>query len=220
MSLIIKDLLKPRLSADELAAWRALPVATISDELNRGQTMVAAIKPLSPGMEFAGEALTVQSMVGDNVTLHYAVGYAWPGCVIVADGRGHVDTAVWGGVLTHAAMVRGVSAVVVDGATRDAAEIRASGLSVFSRAIVPNGPHKGYGGTIGGEIQCAGVVVGAGDLVIGDDDGVVVIRPDQMAGLMERCAARVAKEASILEGLSAGIPSHKLQGLPPPDEIG
>jgi 4-hydroxy-4-methyl-2-oxoglutarate aldolase len=112
---LINDGSETRMSEASIAQWRAIPVAVISDELNRGGTMAAAIKPVGEGMGFAGQALTARTMVGDNATLHYAVASAWPGCVIVVDARGHVDTAVWGGILNHAAQVKGVAALVVDG---------------------------------------------------------------------------------------------------------
>ena len=105
MSLIINDPPETRLSDDELATWRSIPTAVISDELNRTCTMAAAIKPIAEGMTFAGQALTVQTMVGDNAPLHYALASAWPGCVLVVDARGHVYTAVWGGSVTRAALV-------------------------------------------------------------------------------------------------------------------
>ncbi len=220
MSLIINHPPEARLSDAELATWRAIPSAAISDELNRACTMAAAIKPIAEGMTFAGQALTVQTMVGDNAALHYALASAWPGCVLVVDARGHVDTAVWGGVLTHAAMVKGVGALVVDGSIRDVDEIRQSGFAAFSRGVVPNGPHKGFGGSVNAAISCAGVAVGPGDLVVGDGDGVVVVRPDQMAGLLDRCRARMAKEEGIMAKLDAGEDSYVLQGLPPPDTYG
>ena len=220
MSLIINDPPEARLSDEDLAPWRSIPTAVISDELNRTGAMAAAIKPIAEGMTFAGQALTVQTMVGDNAALHYALASAWPGCVLVVDARGHVDTAVWGGVLTHAAMVKGVGALVVDGSIRDVDEIRQAGFAVFSRGVVPNGPHKGFGGAVNTPISCAGVAVDPGDLVVGDGDGVVVVRPDQMTGLLDRCRARIAKEEGILAKLDAGEDSYVLQGLPPPDTFG
>ncbi len=220
MSLIINHPPEARLSDDELATWRAIPTAVISDELNRACTMAAAIKPIAEGMKFAGQALTAQTMVGDNAILHYALAAAWPGCVLVVDARGHADTAVWGGVLTHAALVKGMSALVVDGSIRDVEEVRQSGFAVFTRGVVPNGPHKGFGGSVNAPIACAGVAVEAGDLVVGDADGVVVIRPDRMTGLLERCRARIAKEEGILAKLDAGMDSYVLQGLPPPETYG
>ena len=220
MSLIINQAPTALMAEAEIAEWRAIPTAVISDELNRSGTMVAALKPVGADMGFAGQALTAQTMVGDNATLHYAVSYAWPGCVLVVDARGHVDTAVWGGILTHAAKVKGVAALVVDGGVRDVDELKESGVAVYARGVVPNGPHKGFGGSVNGPIQCAGVPVGPGDLLVGDADGVVVVRPDQMDGLMVRCRARIAKEEAIVEKLDAGVESYEIQGLPPPGEFG
>ena len=78
MSLTINDAPTARMPDADLAVWRGIPTAVISDELNRTGTMAAAIKPLGDGMGFAGQALTAQTMVGDNATLHYALASAWP----------------------------------------------------------------------------------------------------------------------------------------------
>lgn len=220
MALIVKESPREPMSEAELTSWRQVPAAVVSDELNRSAAMAAAIKPLAPGMVFAGEALTVQTMVGDNAALHYAVANAWPGAVLVVDARGHVDTAVWGGVLTEAARKRGVVAVVVDGSVRDVAELRRSGLAVFARGAVPGGPHKGWGGSVNTPVQCGGVAVTPGDLVLGDDDGVVVVARDGRAGLLERCHARIAKEKGFLDKIAAGVSTVELLGLPPADDIG
>ena len=219
MALILNDAPTHRISDAELEEWSKLPTAVISDDLNRTQTMHAAIRPLELGMAFAGQALTCQVMVGDNAPLHYALGKAWPGCVVVVDARGHTDTAVWGGILTFAAKQRGVRALVVDGSVRDAAELRESGVSVYSRGVVPNGPHKGFGGSVNAPIQCAGVSVSPGDLVVGDDDGIVVVRPDQMDGLMELAKARIAKEEGMLAKIESGVSTVELLGLPPAEEL-
>ena len=220
MALIINEAASERLPEAVLAAWRGIPPAIISDELNRTGAMAAAIKPLAPGMTCLGQALTVQCMVGDNGPLHYAVTKAWPGAVLVADARGHTDTAVWGGILTLAAKHAGIVGVIIDGAVRDVAELRQSGLGVFARAAVPRGPHKGFGGEINGPIQCGGVAVNPGDMVVGDDDGVVVVKPGQLPGLLERCRARLEKEKMIVRELAAGKTTVELTGLPPAREIG
>lgn len=202
------------------AVWVEIPVAIIGDELNRAQIMQAAIKPLAPGARFAGPALTVRCMVGDNSALHYALAEARPGAVIVADAQGFEGTAVWGGIMHTGARLRRIAAVVIDGAVRDVAELRVSGLPVYARAAVPAGPHKGFGGAVNAIVQCGGVPVAPGDLVIGDDDGVIVVRPDQIDGLMDRCRARMAKEEAIVEGLKAGKTTVELTGLPPAEEVG
>ena len=220
MALELKAAPEGLMSDAELAAWRDIPPAVISDELNRTGAMAAAIKPLAPGMKVVGQALTVQTMVGDNAALHYCLTVAWPGAVIVVDARGHLDTAVWGGILTYAAKHVGVAGVVVDGSVRDVAELRESGLAVYARGAIPSGPHKGWGGSVNVPIQCGGVAVDPGDLIVADDDGVVVVARRQMDGLLERCRARVAKEKTILERIDAGVTTVELQGLPPAGEFG
>jgi len=211
----------PQALLDEatLADWSRIPAAVISDELNREGAMCGAVSPLRAGMGFAAQALTVQCMVGDNSAIHYALTVAWPGCVLVIDGKGHTDTALWGGILTLAAKARGVRAVVIDGAVRDAAELRASDISVYCRATVPNGPHKGFGGDINGSIVCAGVRVDAGDLIVADDDGIVVIRESQRPSLLESCRERMAREAAVLARIEAGESTVGIFNFPAPEDF-
>ncbi len=210
----------PRLSSEELELWSHIPTSIISDELNRTGTMHSEVRPLQTGVSLAGQALTVQCMVGDNAPIHYATTVAWPGCVMLVDGRGHTDTALFGEILGEAALAKGVVAVIIDGAVRDSAELRRSDLYVYTRGIVPNGPHKGFGGAINVPIQCAGVNVSPGDLVVGDDDGVVVISPQNISGLRQRCDARIAAEADRIERIRAGATTVELLGFPPPEKIG
>lgn len=205
------------MSAEELAAWREIPVAIIGDELNRTNIMQAAIKPIRDGVQVAAQALTIQCMVGDNAPLHHGVPLAWPGCALVVDGRGHEDTALWGGILNAGAEAKDVAAVIIDGALRDVAELRESKIAIYSRSVVPNGPHKGFGGGINVPIQCGGVAVNPGDLIVGDDDGVIVVRPDQMDGLLEGCKKRIASEEGTLKGIAAGKTTVELLGIPDPD---
>lgn len=219
MALELRDSTVARMLTSEIGAWREIPTAVISDDLNRSGTMHAAIKPVGPGMNFAGQALTAQTMVGDNGPLHYALTTAWAGCVLVVDARAHLETAVWGGILTTAAKAKGVVAVIIDGAVRDVAELRQSGIAIYTRGVIPNGPHKGFGGSVNTPIQCAGAPVHPGDLVVGDEDGVVVIRPEKLPGLMERCRARIAREEALVKQIEAGVSTVELMGLPPVEEI-
>lgn len=220
MALTIHKVDFAKIPEGDLELWQKTPTSIISDELNRTCTLQSGIRPLQTDIGFAGQALTVQCMVGDNAPIHYAMTVAWPGCVIMVDGRGHTDTALFGEILGEAALAKGVIAVVIDGATRDSAELRRSDLYVYSRGIVPNGPHKGFGGAVNETIQCAGVSVTPGDLVVGDDDGVVVVPPNKMDGLRERCDARIASEAERIERIQAGATTVELLGFPPPEKIG
>lgn len=211
-----------RMNEDRLAAWRDIPAAVASDCMNRAQTMAAIMKPLAPGMRLCAQARTVACMVGDNGPIHAAVRQIEPGHgeVLVVAAGGYGDTAVWGGLLTQAAMARGLAGVVVDGAVRDAAEIRALGFPCFASAIVPAGPHKGFGGTIDGSVSCAGCVLRPGDLVLGDDDGVAVVPLERQAEVLAAARQKIAQEEEALRRLAAGESLADQFGVPEPTEVG
>ena len=109
--------------------------------------------------------------------------------------------------------------MVLDGATRDVAELRAMGFPVFSRAVVPRGPHKGFGGTIDGPIAAGGVPVRPGDLVIGDDDGVVVVPLDQARQVLVAAQANVEKESRWMAEIANGRATTEMLGIPEPEVI-
>jgi len=219
VALDLRDAPKNLLKTEDFQPWLSIPTAVISDDLNRTGAMVSGIKPVASGMTFAGQALTIRAFVGDNAAPHYGLTKAWPGCIVVIDARGHTDTAVWGGLLNYAAKARGAAAIIVDGAIRDIAELRDSGIPVYARTSVPNGPQKAWGGAVNVPIQCGGVSVNPGDILVGDDDGVVVFDPVQRADLLTLCQARIAKEKAILEQIDAGKSTIEIMGMPAPDDL-
>ncbi|MDH3912533.1 MAG: RraA family protein, partial [Rhodospirillales bacterium] len=193
----------PGLGMSDLEAWRAIPTAVASDCMNRAQTMSAAIKPLAPGTKLCAQARTVECMVGDNSAIHAALRLVGPGEALVIAAGGYADTALWGGLLTRAALARGLAGVVLDGAARDAAEIREHGFACFASAIVPAGPHKGFGGTLDGVVSCGGCSVAPGDLVLGDDDGIAVVPLGRQAQILAAAQDKIAQEGQALERLAA-----------------
>lgn len=206
-----------RLSAAEIERWRRIPSSGASDSMNRGGAMAGAIKPLAPSMRLAGQARTVAAMVADNGIIHASLAYVAPGEVLVIDSGGYEDIAVWGEVLSHAAQARGVQGVVLDGATRDCEAIRKLGFPLFCRAIVPRGPHKGFGGTIDGVVSVGGVAVAPGDIVLGDADGVAVVPLGRRAEVLKASEAVIAKEAEWLKQIAAGKTTAEILGLPKPE---
>ncbi len=194
-----------RLSADDLAKWKDVPPAIASDCMNRSNVMAARISPLSPGMTICGQARTVTSMVGDNGAAHAAIGIVDPGDVLVIDARGHTETAVWGGIMTRAAMQRGIAGLVLDGALRDASEIRELEFPAFTAGICPAGPSKGFGGILDGPISCGGCPVKPGDIVLGDDDGVAVIPLERQAEIYQASLKQIKTENEINSDTLSGI---------------
>lgn len=174
-----------RLSPSVLAEWRRIPTAVISDVVGHAGVLSPAIRPVVPTASFAGQALTIITEPVDNGAPRAALAQAWPGAAILVDAGAHPATAVWGGNLIAIAKSRGAVAVVVDGNVRDVSHLRASGLPVFARGITPAGPR--WGGRFSVPIRLGGVEAAPGDLVVGDEDGVIVISAARLPGLLERC---------------------------------
>jgi regulator of RNase E activity RraA len=186
-----------KLSSKTLNKWHAIPPAIVSDCMNRTHFMTSAIKPLKQGLSLIGQARTVTGMVGDNGISHAAIALAEKGEVLVIDAGGYEDVAIWGGIMTHAAMARGIAGVVIDGANRDTAEIQSLGFPLFSRSQVPSGPHKDFGGIIDGSISCGGCPVRSGDLVLGDDDGIAVVPLEWTRKMLVACEEKLRQEKEI-----------------------
>lgn len=187
-----------RLSAAELAEWREIPTAVISDETGCRGVMEPAVRPVTPGRRFAGQALTIRTARVDDGAPRRALESLRGGEVIVIDGAAHPDTAVWGGNLIAGAQRSGATGVVVDGNVRDTADLRRSGLAVYSRGVTPAGVV--WGGEVNATVRCGGVEVRPGALLVGDDDGVIVVPLEGRAALLARCRARLAAESAIQQG--------------------
>ena len=192
------------LSAEKLAAWANIPPAIAGDSMNRQNVMAGRISPLSNGMPMVGQARTVSVVAGENAALHEVIKHLRPGEILVIDAANYPDRAVWGGILNTRAMKQKIGGVVLDGAARDAADMRAMGLPVYLSALSPAGPHKGWGGSIDNTISCGDVVVSPGDIILGDDDGVTVVPLARADVLLDAAQKRLAYEEEILAKLNNG----------------
>jgi len=180
------------LKPGELERWGRVPAAVLSDECGH-DGVLAAIRPLFAGRPFAAQAFTIR-VDASGEPPRVALAQIDAGACIVIDARASPDAAVWGGNLVRIARARGVRAIVVDGNVRDLSDLRESGLAVCSRGVTPRGPQ--WRGLLAQAIQCGGVTVEPGDLMVGDDDGVIAVRNDRVTDeLLQRCNARIAREA-------------------------
>ncbi len=214
MTVYRHDVAISRLPKENLEKWINVPAAVVSDCLNRSQAMAGAISPLTSDMRIVAQARTVECMVADNSALHGAIGLCEPGEVLVCNAQGFEDTALFGGLLARSAIDQGISGLVIDGAVRDSKEIIEAGFPCFARAVVPRGPHKGFGGVIDGPINCGGVTVFPGDLVIGDADGVAVVPYGRIAQTLQAVHAVVSKEEHALAKLAEGGSLSSIYGVP------
>lgn len=207
------------LNDDMLAAWRDIPSSIVSDVMNRSQVMAARIKPVAPGMRLCGQARTVTCMAGDNAGPHRLIAMCRPGEVIVIDARGVENVAVWGAMMTEAAVQKGVAGIVVEGAVRDVAELRERNFATFSSAIVPAGPHKNFGGILDGPVAVGDCPVMPGDLIVGDDDGVSVVPLAWVPKMLELSRKKIADEQDMINKMRAGVSSADYLGVPEAEVI-
>lgn len=189
-----------------------LSTALISDCLGRFQAMDAGIRLLVAN-RLSGPAFTVQTAAGENGTIHQALTHAPPGSVLVVDAGGYADRAVWGDIMTTAAQSVGLCGVVLDGAARDVAAIRRKGFPLAARAVCPTGPHKGWQGRIAIPVQCGGVVVNPGDLVYGDEDGIVIVPAKEHDSVLAAANARADLESEWTTRIAAGESSAAILGV-------
>ncbi len=192
------------LSQNQMKEWRKIPTAVASDCMNRTQSMVSAIKPVKSGLKLCGHVKTVTTMVGDCGIVCVAAAEAEPGQIIVVDAGGFEDVAIWGAIMTKAALVRGLGGAVIDGAVRDIAEIRKEGFPLYKRSVVPRGPHEGFGGIIDTTISAGGVSIKPGDIILGDDDGVVVVPLETAPEILSAAQDHLRKEQEWIRRIEQG----------------
>lgn len=171
---------------------RDIPTANISDAMFRVTAGGARLRPMGPA-KLIGPALTVKTAPGDNLMVHKAIGIAKPGEVIVIDAGGDLTNSIIGERMTTMAAERGVAGFVINGAIRDAAALREGPIPVFAAGITHRGPYKNGPGEIYYPIAIDGMVIEAGDLIVGDDDGLICV-PYRDA--QEICAAAEKKAAA------------------------
>lgn len=182
-----------------------LGTGPVSDALDKGGAMDHEMRPWSANARMAGPAFTVQIHTADILMVSKALAECPAGHVLVIDGHGERNTALWGGLTTLSALRKGLAGVVVDGAIRDLASIRGSRLPVFARAVVPNAGGAQYAGKLQVPVACGGAVVHPGDWLVGDDDGVVVIPASRLEETLEKATRIVEAEKRIAKAIRAGV---------------
>ncbi|WP_313440074.1 RraA family protein [Novosphingobium sp.] len=152
----------------------------------------------------AGRALTVRVPAGDNLFIHKALELIVPGTVLVVDGGGDTARALMGEIMATIAEVRGAAGVIIDGAIRDAGTIGRSSFPIFARTANHRGPYKHGPGEIGVPVSIGGMVVRTGDIIVGDEDGVVAFDPAIAADLYAACLKTEAMEVEMIASIRAG----------------
>jgi RraA family protein len=183
--------------------FRDMPTPNIDDNMNR-MFSLRGLKPYNR-TSLLGTAFTVRVPAGNNLMFNRAIDLAQPGDVIVVDGGGYMERALCGEIMMTYARTRGIAGFVVNGCIRDlAATQEMDDFSVYALGVNPNGPMKNGPGEINTPVVCGGMVIHPGDIIAGDIDGLVVIRPEDAAEVAEKAANQNAGEKKLLETIAAG----------------
>jgi 4-hydroxy-4-methyl-2-oxoglutarate aldolase len=177
-----------------LAAYSS---ATIHEAQGRKGALSHRIKPVDPGMSFCGPAVTVFSHPGDNIMVQVGISYAEPGDVLIVAAGELEQSGSFGDVLATASHSKGLAAFVTDSGVRDSAELRELGFPVFSGSVCIEGTVKETLGLINHQLAVGGQIVEPGDILRGDADGIVLVKPDEAAEIIRWCQEREDKEAEL-----------------------
>ncbi|SNB81720.1 MULTISPECIES: RraA family protein [unclassified Pseudomonas] len=205
MSIGFQVLERTRKIGDEwVSRYREVPVANVSDSMNRMTAGGARLRPMHREGVLCGAALTVKARPGDNLMLHYAIDSAEPGDVIVVDAGGDLTNALIGEMMVAYALKRGVAGIVIHGAIRDAGSIKAGDFPLFAAGVSHRGPYKDGPGEINVPIAIDGMVIEPGDLIIGDDDGLLCVPYAHVAEVYQRATAKHAAETAQMQHIAQG----------------
>lgn len=197
---------EPMFDDNFLRQAKSVGAATLHEAAGRTGALPSTIKPVVSGWRLSGPALTIATTPRNNVWIHDALAVAAPGSVLVVSCGGLSEAGYWGDIMSNAAVARGLGGLVIEGHVRDAEDLREIGFPVFSTGLCIQGTTKERrpAGTVGAPVRIGAVTVETGDLVVGDDDGVVVVAKNLAASAVERSFERIDSEEAIRERLLAG----------------
>lgn len=174
--------------------FKSLPTTCISDSLNGLNNLEATIKPVSTNLSVVGRAFTVKLPASDNLMLLKAIREAKPGDVLTVDAKGYMNNASAGDFVIGLAKTLGLSGVVIDGVVRDIAGIRDLNFPVFCKGVTTAASEKHGTGEVNIPISCGDTVISPGDIIIGDEDGVVCVPKNKEEMILALAQGKLKKD--------------------------
>ncbi|MBM7649686.1 RraA family protein [Bacillus ectoiniformans] len=176
----------------------------ISDNMNRIHAAGAELRPYHKEGKLVGPAVTVKTRPGDNLLVHKAIDLAQPGEVIIVDAGGDTTNAIVGEIMQRIAKKKGIGGFVINGAIRDSLAFKNDTFPVFAKGVTHRGPYKDGPGEINVPISIGGMVIHPGDLIVGDEDGLVVVPIDEAEEVLKKAQKMARNEEKIFESIEKG----------------